>query len=270
MVAITVQARGKAKGFPLSLDFPKKTAEQVKVDEVKSAIFVKAPTYYADRQRLTIDKKPLDAGKTLADYGIRDGDTIQFKDLGPQIAWQTVFLVEYGGPLIIHPIFFFLQKLIYGKEFERSQAQYLAFGMVMLHYIKRELETLYVHRFSHGTMPVRNIFKNSAHYWIFGGAVMAWHVYGPWNDAKSVVATTPSTLVYRLVAIWAWAELSNLRAHVTLRQLRPKGSRVRAIPMGYGFNWVTSPNYFFESVGWACFAMLTRSWAGESTFQLCS
>ncbi|KAL2059575.1 hypothetical protein ABVK25_000868 [Lepraria finkii] len=40
--------------------------------------------------------------------GVREQSIIYVKDLGPQIAWRTVFLVEYAGPLLIHPLLYFM------------------------------------------------------------------------------------------------------------------------------------------------------------------
>ena len=59
------------------------------------------------------------------------------------------------------------------------------------------------------------------------------------------------------------AELSNLYTHLTLRALRPPGTRVRAIPYGYGFSLVSCPNYFFEMLAWLVVVVLTGSWVGE-------
>jgi very-long-chain enoyl-CoA reductase len=61
-----------------------------------------------------------------------------------------------------------------------------------------------------------------------------------------------------------FTELSNLSTHLTLRNLRPPGTRKRAIPHGYGFGFVSCPNYFFESVAWAAVAYMSGSWAGKS------
>jgi len=137
--------------------------------------------------------------------------------------------------------------------------------MVMLHYLKRELETLFVHRFSKDTMPARNIFRNSAHYHISGGLLLALDVYRPVYGATSpyIVGTLRDSqnFLWLCLAIYAFAELSNFKTHLILRSLRPAGSRKRVIPHGYGFGLVSCPNYFFESIVWFTISYMTGSYA---------
>lgn len=64
--------------------------------------------------------------------------------------------------------------------------------------------------------------------------------------------------------ILQWAELSNLKTHLILRDLRPAGTTKRSIPYGYGFNMITCPNYFFEITGWLVVCGMTGSYAGTS------
>ena len=45
--------------------------------------------------------------------------------------------------------------------------------------------------------------------------------------------------------------------------MRPAGTTKRAIPYGYGFNWVSCPNYFFEIGAWVSIFGLTGSWASK-------
>ena len=47
-----------------------------------------------------------------------------------------------------------------------------------IHYAKRLLETLFVHRFSHATMPLTNLFKNCSYYWGFT-VFVGYHVNHP-------------------------------------------------------------------------------------------
>jgi len=269
MVKVNLISRTKSSKFPAVIELDGSTTT-VTVDQLKQALYKKLPKYYPDRQRLTtVDKKVLEEGKTLAEAGVKDGDELVFKDLGPQVGWRTVFLIEYSGPLLIHPLIYHLAATIYptftsGTPYPgHSQIQSLTYYLVTLHFLKRELETMFVHRFSHGTMPFRNIFKNSAHYWILSGIVLGGAVYGPWNAKGSWADSVEGSVgwVWTPVAVWGWAELSNLITHVTLRNLRPPGTRVRKIPYGYGFDLVSCPNYFFETITWLAIVVLTRSWA---------
>ncbi|KAK9324114.1 3-oxo-5-alpha-steroid 4-dehydrogenase-domain-containing protein [Lipomyces orientalis] len=254
MVTVNLRTKSpKAKIFKLPSTLDVDTKGTVK--DLTAAIS-KATQLGSERIRLTlIDNTLLVPGTSLDKYDLQDNSIVYVKDLGYQIGWQTVFYVEYGGPLFIHLLFYYLQEPIYGKTFVHSATQKAVFYMVMLHFLKRELETMFVHRFSNDTMPLLNIFKNSGHYWVLSGFSLAYFCYGPTPRPD-----LPGYLFYGLIAFWAYSEISNFITHLILSSLRPKGTRVRKIPYGYGFNLVSCPNYFFEACAWLAVALLTRSW----------
>jgi len=252
-----------ARGLPVTLELD----TDAKVSDIKAAIETKFPRLYASRQKLTLkgERKALDDDMFLGDVGVGDGGELFIKDLGAQISWRTVFVVEYLGPLILHPIFYWFPQELYGRPVERSGLQKIAFALVVLHFLKRELETLFLHRFSHGTMPFMYIFRNSAHYHILAGLFLAFDLYRPAFSATSprIQGTIyeDETFLWGCVAVWLFAECSNFLIHLNLRSLRPEGSRKRVIPYGYGFDWVSLPNYFFEILAWVVFTVMTGSWA---------
>jgi very-long-chain enoyl-CoA reductase len=65
------------------------------------------------------------------------------KNLGKQIGWSTVFYIEYLGPIVILPMMYFM-----GKRKNYGLSQHLAMLMGVSHFVKRELETKFVHVFS--------------------------------------------------------------------------------------------------------------------------
>ncbi|KAK9487473.1 3-oxo-5-alpha-steroid 4-dehydrogenase-domain-containing protein [Lipomyces starkeyi] len=254
---VTVNLRTKSPKAKISKLPPTLDVDTIGTVKDLAAAISKPTQLGLERIRLTlIDNTVLVPDTPLDKYDLQDNSIIYVKDLGYQIDWQTVFYVEYGGPLFIHLLFYFLQKPIYGKTFEHSATQKAVFYMVILHFLKRELETMFVHRFSNATMPLINIFKNSGHYWVLSGFSLAYFCYGP-----SPRRDLPAYLFYGLIAFWAYSEVSNFITHLILSSLRPKGTRVRKIPYGYGFSFVACPNYFFEACSWLAVALLTRSWA---------
>ncbi len=177
--------------------------------------------------------------------------------IGPQIAWRTVFLIEYFGPLAIHPLIFFLRPYIYStNNLPPSTLQTLAFALITLHFAKREFETMFIHRFSNATMPAFNIVKNSAHYWMLAGLNLAYWIYSPNSPTakeSNPIITYPAILLYLL------GEAGNLSTHLALRELRSEGGTERGIPRGSGFDLVTCPNYMFEALAWLGIWLVTWS-----------
>jgi len=212
-----------------------------------------------------------DNAKTFQDYNLialNNGNTeieLIYKDLGPQISWRTVFLVEYFGPMLMHLLPYALPTLFYPQPEHpevvghKSLTQKIALGMIVVHYLKREFETVFVHRFSAATMPLFNIFKNCFHYWILGGICISYFLYHP--QYTPAFEHNPK-MIYAITGMWAFCECMNLDAHVRLKNLRPPGTRKRGIPRGQLFEMVSCANYFWEICGWFWFSMLTSCATG--------
>lgn len=215
-----------------------------------------------DRVRLTIEDANAKRGvtvlkteSTLKEYGLDSGAAILVKDLGPQIGYSTVFFWEYFGPMVIYPLFFLFPTLFYGAEVEHGLAQKLACGYWVFHYAKRIFETFFVHTFSHGTMPIRNLYKNCSYYWLFAAAV-SYFVNHP------LFTSPPETRVLFGIVFGMLCQASNLYCHVILTNLRKPGEKGYKIPKGFLFEYITCANYSAEIYGWLGFNIATQSVMG--------
>lgn len=154
------------------------------------------------------------------------------------------------------------------------------------HYAKRVLETLFVHRFSHSTMPIMNLFKNCTYYWGFTAFVsyfVSHPLYSPpctiqfyFGLGTFIVSIKINQFLFYQdfflkinVKCFQFCELGNLSIHVALRNLRPPGTKVRRIPVPTVnpftvlFNFVSCPNYTYEVGSWIGFTIMTSSFSGN-------
>lgn len=139
-----------------------------------------------------------------------------------------------------------------------SKTQWLVFGMFITHFLKREFETAFIHKFSANTMPFFNVFKNSFFYWAISGVLCALSVYYP----RSLAARANQPMIDAAgTALFVFSETGNALVHYYLSTLRSPGSTERKIPRGYGFGLVTCPNYMFEIMAWVGIIIASRDWS---------
>lgn len=239
------------------------------VADLQEAIHQRIKKYYPSRQRLTLPLQPgskakpvvLQSKKSLKEYTSGNSDTITvvFKDLGSQVSYRTLFFFEYLGPLILYPVFYYFPVYQYfGYKDERVIRPIQTYAMYYwcFHYFKRIMETFFVHRFSHATSPLSNVFRNCAYYWSFG-CYIAYYVnhplYTPVSDLQMKIG-----LGFGLIM-----QLANFYCHIILRNLRsPSGNGGYQIPQGFLFNIVTCANYTTEIYQWLGFNIATQTVAG--------
>ncbi|ROT43741.1 hypothetical protein SODALDRAFT_268455 [Sodiomyces alkalinus F11] len=252
------------KKLPPSIEVP----ANITIEDIKALIARK--TGFSDHNRIGLfdpsTKKTLKNRKAEIgnEQAVVSTGELLVKDLGPQIAWKTVFLFEYFGPILFHLAVVALRPHLYAGAASTplSRTQQLGLALFVGHFVKREYETLFVHRFSAATMPARNIFKNCFFYWTFSGALCAWEIYAPWSRAAAADGHDTSQLLAAVgTAIYLFGEVSNAVVHLNLAGLRSPGGTERKVPRGYGFSLVTCPNYMFEILSWVGVIIALQSWS---------
>ncbi|KAK5780873.1 hypothetical protein RI543_002000 [Arxiozyma heterogenica] len=196
------------------------------------------------------------------------------KDLGPQISWRLVFLIEYLGPILVHSLLYYFSsieqirdKLNYSSDNYDPNLNQIVFFLILGHYVKRELETLFLHRFTLATMPLFNVFKNSFHYWVLNGAIgLGYFGYGflfSNNQLSWIYNAMGQINLSTLIGLFVLSETWNFYMHLQLRvygdQQIAKGNTTKRVPINEGlFKYLVAPNYTFEVWSWIWFTIIFK------------
>ncbi|KAK3422114.1 very-long-chain enoyl-CoA reductase [Eucalyptus grandis] len=112
---------------------------------------------------------------------------------------------------------------------------------ISLHFFKRILEVLFVHKFS-GGMGVDSMVLISFSYFLSTATL----IYS--QHLSQGLPNPPVDLVYPGIALFLVGMAGNLYHHILLSRLRQEGDGEYRIPTGGLFGRVICPHYFFEAI----------------------
>jgi hypothetical protein len=127
--------------------------------------------------------------------------------------------------------------------------------MVLAHFVKRDLEVLYLHKYSGETE------LDAARLIGFMYALTAFM-----TCLVSVPTTYFSSDLFSGLALFSVGSLGNLYHHYLLAQLRLSSSKKYVAPRGGLFNLVATPHYLFELIAWLGIAVASQQMTGYLNF----
>eukprot|EP00769_Ergobibamus_cyprinoides_P003863 gnl/Ergobibamus_cyprinoides/534.p1 GENE.gnl/Ergobibamus_cyprinoides/534~~gnl/Ergobibamus_cyprinoides/534.p1 ORF type:complete len:322 (+),score=82.80 gnl/Ergobibamus_cyprinoides/534:50-967(+) len=259
MSALTVKVAGRAGTLdcPLSLASSLSEVAQFSAGIIPPRRLI-VSAVFADKSRVPVpistpSTETLAALVSAAGKDAEDFEYLRLKDIGPQIGYRTTFLLEYLLPLAAH-VFFPLRALACRRlsvcAFQASLS--LCF---IAHFVKRIIETLFVHTFSRATMPVKRAAINISYYTGFA-VLISRAVYA----GGSRFHPQPTCRFFFFLGCWLAAELCNGLAHLHLRLLRDSRAAHEpySLPRHPVFGRVTCANYLYEILGWASLGAASR------------
>ncbi|KAG6507342.1 3-oxo-5-alpha-steroid 4-dehydrogenase 1-like [Zingiber officinale] len=123
---------------------------------------------------------------------------------------------------------------------------------LLLHFLKRDFEVLFVHQFS-GAIVLDSAISISFSYFINTVCIL-------YAQYLAVGAPEPAVnLKYPGAVVFAVGMLGNLYHHILLSKLRKKGDKGYKIPEGGLFGLVICPHYLFEIIIWVGVALMAQT-----------
>jgi very-long-chain enoyl-CoA reductase len=149
-------------------------------------------------------------------------------------------LCIYTPALLVSSFFLMTSPAANGRE-------HLASCLLLAHFGKRVLETLFLHKYS-GTMELQTASFIGGFYAFISAACLF--------QQRSVLSYGGDFPVGSLLAVFAVGQLGNLYHHYLLSRLRTGPGTGYVVPTGGLFSLCTSPHYFFELLSWFSFALV--------------
>lgn len=150
-------------------------------------------------------------------------------------------IILYGLPLIVATVA--AQPYLSTA----TTVQWIVYGIVMLHFAKRTLEVLFVHKYSGKIQPL------SLGIIIFAYALMGGLI--SWLNVNAIPQM--DFLFYLGMVSFLIGALGNTYHHRLLANLR-KEKDGYFIPKGGWFDYAACPHYFFELLGWLGIVLVSR------------
>jgi len=138
---------------------------------------------------------------------------------------------------------------------------WLVVAAVFLHFSKRCLEVLFVHKFSSQTNVGSLVFISSSYSSVAGNLLF--------TQMKTIGLTPPSLdLKWLGLATYLVGVTGNGYHHWLLSQLRKDGSKGYVVPQGGLFSLLVCPHYVFEIIMFVGIAFMSQTWVGCATATL--
>lgn len=171
----------------------------------------------------------------------------KFNETGNLDSKKGMFFI-YFLPLITY-VYFYLHS-----NFNSTLYQQLIFIAVTLHFAKRCLESLFLHKYS-GKISIVTTFFIA---WAYSSISYTIHESVNIFTELEKVESDVNISLWIGFSIFLIGQGSNLYHHILLTKLRSGGNKEYKIPEGGLFGLVNCPHYLSEIIGWIGISIMSR------------